>query len=68
MRIVLITLIKATNWQLSCTNFPVFKIKICGTFQTLFARKLGLAHPYFLYKNESPQHYLSYYMKQMTTF
>ena len=34
-------------------------------FQTLFAQKRGLAHPYFLYKNESPQHCFSYDLRKM---
>ena len=37
-------------------------------FQTLFARKRGLAHPYFLYENESLRHCLSYYLGRMATF
>ena len=37
-------------------------------FQTLFARKRGLAHPYFLYENESLRHCLSYYLRRMATF
>ena len=35
-------------------------------FEMLFAQKRGLAHPYFLYKNESPQHYFSYDLRKMT--
>ena len=34
----------------------------------LFARKGGLAHPYFLYENDSLQHRLSYDLRQMTKF
>ena len=34
------------------------------TFQTLFAQKPGLAHPYFLYENESLQHCLSHYIAE----
>ena len=37
-------------------------------FQTLFARERGLAHPNFLYENESLRHYLSYYLRRMATF
>lgn len=37
-------------------------------FQTLFARKCGLARPYFLNENESLQHCFSYGMMQMTMF
>ena len=37
-------------------------------FQTLFARERGLAHPNFLYENESLRHCLSYYLRRMATF
>ena len=36
--------------------------------QTLFSRKLDLAHPNFLYENESLRHCLSYYLRRMATF
>ena len=63
-------LIRATNWQL------LFLYQLCciqnrdllHTFQTLFVRKQGLAHLYFLYENESLQHYLSYDLRQMARF
>ena len=50
-------LIRARNWQL------LFLYQLCCfqngnllyTFQTLFARKRGLARPYFVYENESLQ-------------
>ena len=37
-------------------------------FQTLFARKRGLAHPYFSYENESLRHCFSYDLRRMATF
>ena len=37
------------------------------TYQTSFARKRGLAHPYFLYENKSLHHCLSYDLRQMST-
>ena len=63
-------LIRAANWKLS------FLYQICRfqnrnlwcNFQTLLARKRGLAHPFFLYGNESLRHYLWYYLKRMATF
>ena len=36
--------------------------------QRLFARKLDLANPYFLYENESLQHCFSYYLRRVATF
>ena len=39
-----------------------------NTFQTLFSRKRGLAHPFFLYENELLQHFLPYDIRQMGTF
>ena len=38
------------------------------SFQTLFARKRGLAHPCFLCENESLRHCLSYYLRRMAMF
>ena len=37
-------------------------------FQTLFARKRGLAHPYFLYENESLRHCLMILEKNGNVF
>ena len=63
-------LIRVNNWQLlflyQLRHFP--NRNLWYTFQTLFALKRGLVHPYFLYENESLQHCLSYDMKQMATF
>ena len=39
-----------------------------NTFQTLFLRKRGLAHPYFLYENELLQHFLPYDIRDVGTF
>ena len=37
--------------------FRCFQNRNLGcNFQTLFARKRGLSHPYFLYENESLRH------------
>ena len=38
------------------------------TFQTLFARKRRLAHPFFLHENESFQHCLRYDLRRMAIF
>ena len=63
-------LIRTTNWQLSFLyQLRRFQNRnLWYTFQTLFEEKLGVAHPYFLYGNESFQHSLSYDLKQMATF
>ena len=63
-------LIMAANWQSSFLyQFRCFQKKNLGcNFQTLFAQKRGLAHPYFLYENESLRHCLSYYLRRMATF
>ena len=44
------------------------KEKFVVHFQTLFARKQGLAHPYILFIIELLQHCLSYDLRQMATF
>ena len=59
-------LIRTINYA----NFTVFKLDICNTLFKCYlheneARKRNLAHPYFLYENESFQHCLSYEMRQM---
>ena len=49
--------------------FHCFQNRNLGcNFQTLLARKQGLAHPYFLYENESLRHCLSYDLRRMATF
>lgn len=62
-------LTRATNWSLPFLyQLPRFKNRnLWYTFQTLFAQKRDLAHPYVLYKNKSFQHFLSYGLGQMTT-
>lgn len=61
-------LIKATNWSLPFLyQLPRFKNQnLWHTFQTLFAQKRDLAHPYVSYENKSLQHFLSYGLSQMT--
>ena len=50
-------------------QFRCFQKRNLGcNFQTLFARKRGLAHPNFLYENELLRHFLSYYLRRMATF
>ena len=50
-------------------QFRSFQNRNLGcNFQTLFARKRGLAHPYSLYGNKSLRHCLSYYLRRMATF
>ena len=48
-------MIRATTWQLSflyqLRRFQNSNLRY--TFQTLFARKRGFEHRYFLYENES---------------
>ena len=63
-------LTRAANWQLQFLNqHDHFQNRnLWYTFQMLFARKRGLAHPYFLYENESIQHCLSYDLRQTATF
>ena len=63
----------ATNGQLFLCQLRCFQNRyLWYTFQTLIARKRGLAHfaheAYFLYENESLQHCLSYDSRQMTKF
>ena len=60
-------LIKATKLQLSFSCKLCFfqNINLWHTFQTLTARKHGIAHLYFLYQTESLPHCLSYDFKQM---
>ena len=49
--------------------FPYFQNRNLGcNFQTLFARKRGLAQLYFLYENESLRHCVSYDLRRMATF
>ena len=63
-------LITAANWQsFLLYQFLCFQNRNLGCiYLTLFARKRGLAHLYFLYENESLRHCLSYYFRRMTTF
>ena len=54
-------LTRAANWQLSFLyQIRRFQNRNLGcNFQTLLARKRGLAHPFFLYENEPPRYYLN---------
>ena len=63
-------LIRATNGKLSFLyQFLHFQNRnLRYTFQTLFAQKRGLKHPYILYENESLQYFLSYDLRKMATF
>ena len=63
-------LTRAANWQLSFLyQIRRFQNKNLGcNFQTLLARKRGIAHPFFLYENEPSRYYLSYYLRRMATF
>ena len=63
-------LTRAANWQLSFLyQIRRFQNRNLGcNFQTLLARKRGLAHPFFLYENEPSRYYLSYYLRRMATF
>ena len=55
--------------QIGNCKFHCFQNRnLSYTFQMLFAQKRGYGHPYFLYENQSLQHYLSYDMRQMETF
>ena len=50
-------------------QFRCFQNKNLGwNFQSFFARNGGHAHPYFSYENEALRHWLSYYLRRMTTF
>ena len=50
-------------------QFHCFQNRNLGcNFQKLFARKRGLAHPYFLYEKESIRHCLSYDLVRVSTF
>lgn len=62
-------LIRAANWQLLFLyQFHRFQnLNLWYFFQTFFARKRGLGHPYFLYANKSLQHFISHAMRQMAT-
>ena len=63
-------LIRATDWPLSFLyQLRRFQNRnLWYNFQTLFERKRGLPHLYFLYENESLQHCLSYDLRQIATF
>ena len=63
-------LTRAANWQLSFLyQIRRFQNKNLGcNFQTLLARNLGLAHPFFLHENECFLHYLWYYLRRMAMF
>ena len=63
-------LIRADNWQLSllCQLRRFQKRGFPYTFQTLFAQKQRFVYPYFLHKNGSFQHYISYDLRQMATY
>ena len=45
----------------------LFKPNFWYIFQTLITKKRGVAHPYFLYENESIHHYLLYSLRKMVT-
>ena len=63
-------LTRAANWQLSFLyQIRRFQNRNLGcNFQTLLARKRGLAHPFFLYENEPSRYYLSYYLRRGPVF
>ena len=56
------------DYKLAYVVFIKTSSLLCYTFQTLFARKRGFAHPCVLQENESLQHCLSCDVRKMITF